>query len=207
MCTYVPPLSSAQGHLVSRFGWRRGIQPPHLPTFHAGIDISISGAPVGTIPIYAVADGVVELAGSNDDRDGPLNGYGNCVAIRHAPSTLGLGPSGEISAQPTWSFYAHQDHLASTWAQCQQITRGTILGYVGRTNNGKFPTMGPHLHFEVRHAARDGRSPYPGPYRTYNLDPQIWLAERGITFGARGVILTQSPLACDPATLQQVAAR
>lgn len=190
MCTYVSPLAPAQGRLVSRFGWRRGIQPPHLPTFHAGIDISIMGAPVGTVPVYCVAAGTVELVGHQETQRGPLDGYGNCIAVRH-----------NTTAGPQWSFYAHQDHLAADWRQGQQLEVGTILGFVGRTNNGKFPNMGPHLHFEIRRAAAGGRSPYPGPYRTYNLDPIVWLAERGVTFARRGVITLAPPLSCDPSTL------
>jgi len=202
MCTFTSPLSPAQGRLVSRYGVRRGIRPPHLPTFHAGLDLGISGAPVGTVPVYCVAAGTVELVGSNDVQDGPLDGYGNCIAIRHDGGF--------------WSFYAHQDHLAASWARGQAVPAGTVLGYVGATSNGKFH-IGPHLHFEVRHAASGGASPYPGPYPrltpsgglslNYNVDPMPWLAARGVTFGRRGVIVLTPPLACDPSAFAQLALR
>jgi hypothetical protein len=42
--------------------------------------------------------------------------------------------------------------------------------------------MGPHLHLEVRRARADGRSPFPGSYRHYNVDPERWMAAVGVRF-------------------------
>jgi len=187
--------------MTSRYGVRMGIQPPHRPTFHAGIDLGISGARVGTVPIYCVAAGVIEAVGQDDQRAGAFNGYGNCVAVRH-------DLPGEA---PVWTLYAHQHHFAQTWAAGTPLAVGTLIGFVGATNNGKFPNMGPHLHFETRHAAAGGGSPFPGPYprlttsgtlnNPLNIDPQEWLAAHGIRFGPRGVIVPEPPNACDPATM------
>lgn len=199
MCTTVSPLAPSQGRLVSRYAVRPARRPPHLPTFHAGIDLGIGGAPIGTVPVYCVADGVIAVVGRNEEQGGGLNGYGNCVAIRHDGALL--------NGQPAWTFYAHMARFASALESGQRVPMGTMLGFVGNSTNGKFPGMGPHLHFEVRHATSSGGVPYPGPYphltpsglnNPLNLDPQAWLEARGVRFGRRGVIVCEPPNACDP---------
>lgn len=186
-CLYTSPLSPEQGRLTSRFGMRAGVQPPHLPTFHAGIDLGIRGAPVGTIPVFAVAPATVQVVGRNEEQRGPFNGYGNCIALKH----VGIG-----TPDPAWTFYCHMDHFASDFVAGQTIAAGTRLGFVGNTTNGKFRGMGPHLHFEVRRATRAGASPLPGPYRMLNIDPVIWLAQIGVTFDRAQIVCTEP--ACAP---------
>jgi len=86
---------------------------------HQGIDFT---APSGT-PIYATADGVVEVAGFNTD------GYGNKVVINHGFGYQTLyGHMIKVNTQPG-----------------QNVTRGQVIGYVGST--GK--STGPHCHYEV----------------------------------------------------------
>lgn len=196
MCTFSPPVAPTQAKLSSRYGIRPARRPPHLPTFHAGIDLGVqTGIRSRDVTIYAVQAGRVELVALDATRRGPTDGYGNCVAIRH-----------ETSAGPRWSFYAHMSAHAQGLEPGVQLRAGTPIGRMGNTSNGKFPGMGAHLHFEVRHAWPDGRAPFPGPYprvvggrlnNPLNEDPQAFLAERGVTFGPRGVILVQLP-ACIP---------
>lgn len=175
-CRAFPPIAPGQGRLVSRFGVRAGMTSG-APTFHAGIDIG--AAPIGA-PIMAAQDGTVALVSYEREMVPGMRGYGNCVALLHGS---GL-----------YSFYAHMNvayvRIGAT------VEAGAAIGEVGRTTNGKFPGMGPHLHFEVRRPREDGSSPVPGPYRRYNLDPIPWLAEMGITFGERGVIIVDWARAC-----------
>jgi murein DD-endopeptidase MepM/ murein hydrolase activator NlpD len=104
--------------VASGFGYR--IDPLYKDSrLHAGLDFS---APTGT-PIYATADGEVQIAGFNTD------GYGNKVVINH-----GYGFQ---------TLYAHMVRVIARVGQ--SIKRGEVIGYVGST--GK--STGPHLHYEV----------------------------------------------------------
>ena len=104
--------------VASGFGYR--IDPLYKDSrLHAGLDFS---APTGT-PIYATADGEVQIAGFNTD------GYGNKVVINH-----GYGFQ---------TLYAHMVRVIARVGQ--SIKRGEVIGYIGST--GK--STGPHLHYEV----------------------------------------------------------
>ena len=104
--------------VASGFGYR--IDPLYKDSrLHAGLDFS---APTGT-PIYATADGEVQIAGFNTD------GYGNKVVINHVYGFQTL--------------YAHMVRVIARVGQ--SIKRGEVIGYVGST--GK--STGPHLHYEV----------------------------------------------------------
>jgi len=104
--------------VASGFGYR--IDPLYKDSrLHAGLDFS---APTGT-PIYATADGEVQIAGFNTD------GYGNKVVINHG-----------------YGFQTLYVHMVRVIARVgQSIKRGEVIGYVGST--GK--STGPHLHYEV----------------------------------------------------------
>lgn len=104
--------------LTSGFGQR--IDPIYKTVKqHAGLDFS---APQGT-PIYATADGVVEIASNLG------NGYGNHVVINHGFSYKTL--------------YGHMVKIKAVSGK--SVKRGEVIGYVGST--GK--STGPHLHYEV----------------------------------------------------------
>jgi len=104
--------------VASGFGYR--IDPLYKDSrLHPGLDFS---APTGT-PIYATADGEVQIAGFNTD------GYGNKVVINH-----GYGFQ---------TLYAHMVRVIARVGQ--SIKRGEVIGYIGST--GK--STGPHLHYEV----------------------------------------------------------
>ena len=104
--------------VASGFGYR--IDPLYKDSrLHAGLDFS---APTGT-PIYATADGEVQIAGFNTD------GYGNKVVINH-----GYGFQ---------TLYAHMVRVIANVGQ--SVKRGEVIGYVGST--GK--STGSHLHYEV----------------------------------------------------------
>jgi murein DD-endopeptidase MepM/ murein hydrolase activator NlpD len=119
--------------IASGFGYR--IDPVYKTSkFHAGLDFA---APIGT-PIYATANGTVEIAGNTG------NGYGNHVVINngYGYSTL-FGHMFKVKCRPG-----------------QKVKRGEIIGYVGST--GK--STGPHCHYEVH---RNG-DPVDPVYYFYN---------------------------------------
>jgi murein DD-endopeptidase MepM/ murein hydrolase activator NlpD len=104
--------------IASGFGYR--IDPVYKTTkMHAGIDFT---APRGT-PIYATANGTVDLAGNVG------NGFGNHVIINH-----GYGYQ---------TLYGHMYRVKARTGQ--KVKRGEVIGYVGST--GK--STGPHCHYEV----------------------------------------------------------
>jgi murein DD-endopeptidase MepM/ murein hydrolase activator NlpD len=115
----IQPLSNKDLDRVSSgFGYR--IDPLYKTVkFHPGLDFT---APQGT-PVYATADGVVEIAGNLG------NGYGNHIVIDHG-----------------YSYNTLYGHLYKIKAKRgQRVKRGEVIGYVG--NTGK--STGPHLHYEV----------------------------------------------------------
>ncbi len=115
----IQPVSNRDlNRLSSGFGYR--IDPLYKTVkFHPGLDFT---APVGT-PIYATADGVIEIAGNLG------NGYGNHVVIGHGFSYRTL--------------YGHMSRIKAK--RGQRVKRGEVIGYVG--SSGK--STGPHLHYEV----------------------------------------------------------
>ncbi len=146
--SHTPSIPPTAGYLSSGFGVRlspfsKGNEVGDgLLGYHTGLDIANS---LDT-PIQATADGVVERAGWMDN-------YGNGVVIRHTPDIETL--------------YAHMDKVAVKPGQ--QVNRGDILGYMGRTGDA----TGVHLHYEVRIA---GRPVNPTPY--LKLQRQ-WLSALG----------------------------
>mgnify|MGYP006271263565 FL=1 len=115
----IQPLSNKDLDRVSSgFGYR--IDPLYKTVkFHPGLDFT---APQGT-PVYATADGVIEIAGNLG------NGYGNHIVIDHGYSYNTL--------------YGHLFRIKAK--RGQRVKRGEVIGYVG--NTGK--STGPHLHYEV----------------------------------------------------------
>lgn len=97
---------------------------------HDGIDMA---APSGT-PIYATADGTVEMAQW-------YGGYGNYVQLAH-------GGSYETR-------YGHMSRMNVSAGQ--QVKKGDLIGWVGSTGR----STGAHLHYEVRIG---GQSVDPMPY-------------------------------------------
>ena len=102
---------------------------------HNGVDLA---APTGT-PVYATADGVVEMARY-------FGSYGNYVQIGHM---------GDLETR-----YAHLSRF--TVRSGDQVRKGDLIGYVGSTGR----STGPHLHYEVR---VDGEPVNPVPYMVADL--------------------------------------
>lgn len=103
--------------ITSRFGYRA--QPTAgASTYHQAIDIGAAGGS----PIYAVADGQVAIATSN-------NGLGNYVTIAHDGDTA--------------TRYSHMSNYIVQPGE--YVTQGQIIGYVGATGIA----TGNHLDFAV----------------------------------------------------------
>ncbi|HEX4319749.1 MAG TPA: M23 family metallopeptidase [Acidobacteriaceae bacterium] len=113
-----PSLWPVEGKITSSFGER---EDPFNGegAFHAGVDIS---APDGT-PVRVTGDGIV--TGMDMGR-----GYGRQVVVDHGHNVI--------------TVYGHL--LSIVAIPGQKVTRGQIIGYVGRTGR----STGPHLHYEVR---------------------------------------------------------
>lgn len=94
---------------------------------HKGLDFT----PGEGAPIYAIADGTIEL---HDDEYG---GFGNYVIIDHG-DLLGDGTKIE-------TLYGHMITGSSPWKVGQHIEVGDFIGEVGMTGTA----TGNHLHFEV----------------------------------------------------------
>jgi murein DD-endopeptidase MepM/ murein hydrolase activator NlpD len=133
---HTPSIPPTAGYLSSGFGLR--ISPfsrtneegEGLLGYHTGFDICNAE---GT-PIQATADGEVVQAGWMDR-------YGNGVVLEHTSTIETL--------------YAHMSKVRVKTGQ--KVSRGDILGYMGRTGNA----TGVHLHYEVR---INGRPVNPQPY-------------------------------------------
>jgi murein DD-endopeptidase MepM/ murein hydrolase activator NlpD len=97
---------------------------------HKGVDMA---AATGT-PIYATADGEVEMAQR-------FSSYGKYVQIDHG---------GDFETR-----YAHLSRIAVSAGE--RVRKGDLIGYVGSTGR----STGPHLHYEIRVA---GEAVNPVPY-------------------------------------------
>lgn len=113
------------GGVTAAFGWRTHpvLGKRHL---HQGIDLR---APIGT-PIYAPADGVVQVAGFN-----VISGYGYLVVLEH-----------------NFGFKTRFAHLSrrDVVKEGQFVKKGDLIGYSGNTGI----STGPHLHYEIRFVQR-----------------------------------------------------
>jgi murein DD-endopeptidase MepM/ murein hydrolase activator NlpD len=150
----VPSLNPVNGaRMTSNFGMRR--HPVRGGRrMHKGIDLA---APTGT-PVYATADGIVELA-----RWG--RGYGLYIKLDHGA---------ELETR-----YAHLSRLAV--AAGEHVEKGEVIGYVGSTGW----STGPHLHYEVR---VDGVAVNPVHYMlANNPDPLVAENESTMLEGRRRV--------------------
>ena len=104
----IMPIKKNDCHIVSGFGMR--YHPIlHYRRMHTGVDLS---AQPGT-PVHATGDGRVTVAGRGAD----MGGYGICVVVDH-----GFGFK---------TLYAHLSEV--TVSQGDRVSRGTVVGKVGRT--------------------------------------------------------------------------
>ncbi len=92
---------------------------------HNGVDF----VPGSGTPIYAVADGVVQLHAEDQ------GGYGNHVILSHDVNGLSFD-----------SVYAHMQYGSSPLVTGEPIKAGDFIGLVGDTGD----SYGAHLHFEIR---------------------------------------------------------
>jgi murein DD-endopeptidase MepM/ murein hydrolase activator NlpD len=112
------PIESAR--ISSHFGNRR--HPVlHRIRAHKGVDYA---APTGT-PIKAVSDAKVVFVGTK-------GGYGKSVELRHSKTHS--------------TFYAHMSKFSSNIQNGSIVSKGQVIGYVGKTGLAS----GPHLHYEFR---------------------------------------------------------
>src|SRR3989338_5372069 len=118
-----PTETEDENHITFHWPVRGEIISPFGPRrnrAHDGIDI---GAKIG-VPVYAAANGEVIFAGK-------LRAYGNLVILKHRSRYF--------------TAYAHLNEIKTK--KWKKLTRGELLGTVGRTGRA----TAPHLHFEVRH--------------------------------------------------------
>ena len=98
-------------------------------------------------PVYASADGVV-----SQSTEGGSGGYGAYVRIEHV-----------IDGTRISTLYAHLSYGTRTVEPGQTVTRGQVIGGVGRTG---YATAN-HVHFEVFvNNAKVDPMPFLGPYGT-----------------------------------------
>lgn len=100
---------------------------------HSGIDVR---GKTGT-PIYATADGTVQLAQHH-------GGYGNTIIINHGDRYETL--------------YAHLSKIGVE--QGDEVLKGDVIGELGSTGR----STGPHLHYEI---IKSGKAVDPEPYLNF----------------------------------------
>lgn len=117
--------------------------------FHAGIDLA---ANIKT-PVYATADGVVEMVSHRH------TGYGNMILVSHA-----------------FGFKSRYAHLKTIKVKRGAFVRkGDLIAYSGNSGD----STGPHLHYEVTYA---GKPLNPKPFLNWRLDnyEQVFSAEKQV---------------------------
>lgn len=137
----IMPVAKNQAKVVSGFGMRFHPILKHY-RLHSGMDIT---ARQGT-PVYATGDGVVRMAGRNNQGYG---GYGIVVLVDH-----GFG------------FQTLYAHMQGTKVRVgQKVKRGEQIGTVGSTGL----STGSHLHYEV---ILGGKKVDPVYYFSADLTPE-----------------------------------
>lgn len=135
------PLPMPGAFISSPSGWRD--RRSGRREWHEGADFR---AARGT-PVLAVRPGLVFAA--LPERTRGIRGYGNLVVLYHPQDGV-------------YTAYAHLSQLLVRRGEA--VTAGTVIASSGASSGGRFPAMGPHLHFATRRPYPDGRAPWPGPY-------------------------------------------
>jgi len=107
--------------ITSSFGWRTN-PIKDKKQFHTGTDLRAKM----NSPVYATADGIVEVARKNSKI-----GYGKLLILNHV---LGFK-----------SLYAHLNRIVVKTGEF--VKKGELIAYSGNTGY----SSGPHLHYEVRY--------------------------------------------------------
>lgn len=132
--------AAANGALRSFDSPRFGMTRDGGARAHTGLDLE---APVGT-PVYAVADGVVDLARYGDAQ------YGADILLAFRPTAEMLAYLARVAGpDDDGILYAHYAHLSAVFVETgQAVQRGTVIARTGISGNAdqKYP----HLHFEIR---------------------------------------------------------
>ncbi|MBW7996318.1 MAG: M23 family metallopeptidase [Candidatus Glassbacteria bacterium] len=127
--SHLPSITPTSGYISSTFG--RRIHPLFRQMhYHTGLDFSTSSGE----PIFAPADGKVVHSAKSQ-------GLGLTIVLDH---DFGIK-----------TIYGHCSRL--TVKSGQEVHRGDVIGFVGRSGI----TTGPHLHYEVH---VNGRPKNPFPY-------------------------------------------
>jgi murein DD-endopeptidase MepM/ murein hydrolase activator NlpD len=115
--------------LSSTFGPRQKVSADSRYDYHRGIDIP---TPVGT-PVFAIADGIVIIAGEHRSYSNPL------IQLRHYRP-------GYPSCKNVGCYYSNYMHLDNwTVSVDQAVSKGELIGYTGEAASDFT-----HLHFEIR---------------------------------------------------------
>ena len=115
---YIPSISPTTGRYASAFGPRIHPVTGEIGKMHQGIDIANDR----WTPIYAPADGVIEISQLSSS-------FGNFIVLNHGNNIK--------------TRYGHLQ--LSVVSPGQFVHRYQILGYMGNTGR----SVGPHLHYEV----------------------------------------------------------
>jgi len=110
---------------------------------HKGVDLL---APVGT-PVVAICRAKVLRTGNHN------SGYGKFVELLHWDNSRSL--------------YAHLSEISVKKGQV--VSRGQVIGRVGKTGNAGHRLIKPHLHFEI---IMDGKHVDPMEYIGTEAKPQ-----------------------------------
>lgn len=137
MLTQIPSGSPVQHARISSGYGKRKHPVTGKMKFHRGQDFAVN---IGT-PVYAPADGVVEVVRPSN------KGSGNFLRLQHA-----------------YGFSSSYSHLEKFKVQSGDfVQKGDLIGYSG--NSGL--SSGPHLHYEVRFV---GRPLNPRPFVDWGVD-------------------------------------
>ena len=117
--------------ISSPFGPRRLASEDDRYDFHRGIDLATQE----WTPVFAIADGIVKIAGSHASYSDPL------VQLRHYRP-------GHSSCDNVGCYHTNYLHLNQALvAEESNVSKGDLIGYTGTSASGFA-----HLHFEIRDA-------------------------------------------------------
>lgn len=122
---------------------------------HYALDISDGG--IKGAPVYAVENGVIDYVEYGNAS------AGNWVVLKTNSTDYQNSNSIRVG-------YMHLDSIKSGITKGKSVTKGTVLGYVGKTGNAS----GYHLHFEVFSPAKITGPMNAGAYPNYARNPELF---------------------------------
>ena len=131
-------------------------------SYSDAIDISTNKRD-GVIPVYAIADGIVESSHWSETRN---DFNGTDPNIPDAGNHIAIKITSPCALQGAYVTYMHLYPNANQVRNGTKVFKGQMLGYIGNTGH----STGPHLHIQIRSGSWGGKYAKTIPYSKVEIE-------------------------------------